>query len=198
MILALWASALARRKRLTKNALTVCCMKRPTSSKRRYRSQGQSLTLEIIPSRSSCLPSQRRQRRHHRDSSTLGLDQGDAEQVPQQLLLSRVDTRSSAVWWRRAHADGPLGRGHRGRIEQPIEVLAGKYGADVTIQNMVSPFLLPAALRCPCVVLLLLLLPSPTTCILCSITKGSRPVSRSAREIARGEGRAQARGGALP
>ena len=29
--------------------------------------------------------------------STLGLDQGDAEQVPQQLLLSRVDSRSSAV-----------------------------------------------------------------------------------------------------
>jgi len=42
-------------------------------------------------------------------------------------------------------------------------VLAGKYGADVTIQNMVSPFLLPAALRCPCVVLLLLLLPLSLT-----------------------------------
>jgi len=32
---------------------------------------------------------------------------------------------ASAVWWRRAHADGPLGRGHRGRIEQPNSVRCG-------------------------------------------------------------------------
>jgi hypothetical protein len=88
-------------------------MKRPTSSKRRYRD------FDAVDARDQPLQEQLPPLNGVNDETTaLGLDQGDADQVPQQLLLSRVDTRSSAVWGRRAHADG-----HRGRIEQPNSVV---------------------------------------------------------------------------
>ena len=61
-------------------------MKRPTSSKRRYRD------FDAVDARDQPLQEQLPPLNGVNDETTaLGLDQGDADQVPQQLLLSRVE-----------------------------------------------------------------------------------------------------------